>query len=565
PNTGKNGQYIYSSTTNSPLGKLMFNKGTTKRYRTLGTIFGEWQIVKGLTFRSSLNLDNNDNIATTYVPFITTGTVAQRTFTGSNNLTASTSGSYNSFRRQTFVNENTLNYTTVFKNDHNFNVLAGYSYNSERLDRASINSNTGYTSAVIETLNAAAAVTGNTTSTKNVLLSAFGRLQYNFKNKYLLSGSVRSDGSSRFGENNKYGTFSSGSIGWRLIEENFMRDINAFSDLKLRFSYGENGNNNIGDYPSIPTIGSFGYVLGTTPAAVIGQAPNVLASPDLRWEKSKTYDVGLDFGFLKNRITGSFDYYRKTNTDLLLNVPIPNASGFSNYLSNVGSVRNIGQELELTTRNMVGLFQWNTSLNLTHNTNKVLALGPGQTQIIIPNGNNVSDQILRLGYPLNSIYVLQTIGFLTADDITKKVATYGSGQAEGDLKYEDFNKDGVITEADKQIVGHPNPDFTFGITNTFRYKGFDLNVLVQGQRGGSLFSSLGRALTRPGQGRADNHPESFVRRWRSPTDQGDGRFGKAYATYNSPISAATDWVYSSDYVRVRNISLGYNLKNVFKT
>jgi TonB-linked SusC/RagA family outer membrane protein len=565
PNIGKNGQYTYSSTTNSPLGKLMYNKGTTKRYRTLGTVFAEWEIMDGLTFRTSVNLDNTDNIATTYVPYITTGTLAQRTFTGSNNLLASTSGTYNSYRRQTFVNENTLNYGTIISDDHNINVLAGYSYNSERLDRATISSNTGFTNAVIETLNAAAAVTGNTNSTKNVLLSAFGRIQYSFRNKYLVSGSLRSDGSSRFGADNKYGVFSSASIGWRIIEEKFMTNIGVLSDLKLRASYGENGNNNIGDYSSIPTIASFGYVFGTTPGAVIGQAPNILASPDLRWERSKTYDVGVDFGFLKDRIVGSFDYYNKLNTDLLLNVQVPSASGFTSYLTNIGSVRNVGLELELTSRNLVGDFQWNTSVNLTYNRNKILALAPGQTQIIIPNGNNVSDQILRVGYPLNSIYVLRTIGFLTANDISNKVATYGSGQAEGDLRYEDSNGDGVITEADKQIVGHPNPDYTFGITNTVRYKGFDLNVLIQGQTGGKIFSSLGRAITRPGQGRSDNHPKSFVRRWRSPTDQGEGRFGKAYATYNSPISAATDWVYPSDYIRIRNISLGYNLKPLIKT
>lgn len=565
PNIGKNAQYIYSNTTNSPIGKLMYNKGVTKRYRTLGTLFAELQIIKGLTLRTSLNLDNTDNITTTYVPYITTGNLGQRTFTGSNNLLASTSGTYNSYRRQTFVNENTINYTTVLNDIHNINVLAGYSYNSERLDRATINSNTGFTSAVIETLNAAAAVTGNTQSTKNVLLSSFGRVQYSFNDKYLLSGSLRSDGSSRFGANDKYGIFSSASIGWRVIEENFMKGIEVLSDLKIRASYGENGNNNIGDYSSIPTIASLGYVFGTTAAPAIGQAPNVLASPDLRWERSKTYDVGVDFGFLNNRITGSFDYYDKLNTDLLLNVQVPSASGFRTYLTNIGSVRNIGQELELTSNNMVGKFQWVTSVNITHNTNYVRALGPGQTQIIIPNNNNVSDQILRIGNPLNSIYVLRTIGFLTADDIQKRVATYGSGQAEGDLKYEDTNKDGVITEADKQIVGHPNPDYTFGITNTVRYKGFDFTVLVQGQSGGSIFSSLGRAITRPGQGRSDNHPRSFVRRWRSPTDQGEGRFGKAYATYNSPISAATDWLYSSDYIRIRNLSLGYNLKTVIKT
>ncbi len=564
PNTGKNGQYIWSSTTNSPLGKLTYNIGTTKRYRTLGTIYGEYQIIKGLSFRSSVNLDNTDNITNTYVSYLTAGTLAARTFTGANNLLAATSGTYNSYKRQTFVNENTLTYNTMIKNDHSINLLAGYSYNWDRLDRASLSSNGGFTSAVIQTLNAAAAVTGNTTSSQSVLISYFSRLQYAYKGKYLLLASVRRDGTSRAGVNNQFATFPAASLGWRISEENFMKGLPVISDLKLRISFGANGNIPTGDYGSIATLASAGYPFGTTPAAGIGQSPNVLANPDLKWEKSKTYGIGLDFGILKNRITGSFDFYNKLNTDLLLNVQVPTVTGFQTYLSNIGSVRNIGQEFELTSRNTVGKFKWNTSVTLTHNTNKIEALAPGQTQIIVPNGFTVSDQILRVGSPLNSIYVLKVIGFLTARDIVDNVPRYASGQAEGDFKFQDANKDGVITEADKQIVGHPNPDWTYGVTNTFRYKAFDLSILVQGQSGASIYSQLGRAINRPGQGRSDNHPASFVNRWKSPTDQGEGRFGKAYSTYNNPITAATDWLYSSDYIRVRNITFGYNLKTLFK-
>jgi len=565
PNTGNNGQYAYSSTTNSPYGKLIYNQGLTKRYRTLGTLYAEYEIVKGLSFRTSVNLDNTDNSANTYVPYTTQNTLATRTFTGSNNLLAATSGTYNSYRRQTFVNENTLTYNTVIKKDHSINLLAGISYNYDRFDAARISSNTGYTSAIIQTLNAAAAVTGTTTSTRSILESYFTRVQYGFKDKYLMSASIRTDGSSRFGINNQYGVFPSASVGWRANRENFMKHIRFISDLKLRGSFGINGNYNLpNDYASIATIGSAGYVFGTTQAAVIGQFPNVLANPNLKWEKSQTYDIGADFGILNNRITGSFDYYNKLNTDLLLNVPVPETTGFQTYLTNIGSVRNIGQELELTTRNTTGKFAWSTTVNLTHNTNRIEALGPGQTQIIIPNGNNVSDQILRVGSPLNSVYVLKTIGFLSAADLSNNVARYNN-QAEGDLKFEDFNHDGVINEADKQIVGHPNPNYTFGISNTMKYSDFDLTILVQGQHGGTIFSELGRAITRPGQGKSDNHPASFVNRWRSPTDQGDGRFGKTYALYNTPITSATDWVYSSDYIRVRDITLGYNLKNLIKS
>lgn len=567
-NSGRYGQYLWSSTTNSPYAKLLYNKGTTKRYRTLGTIYGEYKPIKDITVRSSVNFDNTDNISTTYSPYTTAGTQAARTFTGSNNLLAATSGSYSSYRRQTFVNENTVTYNTTFNGVHSLNVLGGFAYNLDRLDRVALNSSGGYTSAAIQTLNAAAAVVfnsgaGTNGSTQSVLVSYFSRLMYGFKDKYFLSGSLRRDGSSRFGINNQYGTFYSASAKWIVTQEDFMKNVRVLSDLKLRASFGTNGNNNLpNDYASIATIGSAGYVFGSTQAAAIGQAPNVLANPDLKWEKSQTYDFGFDFGVLNNRITGSFDYYNKLNTDLLLNVQVPEATGFQTYLTNIGSVRNIGQELELTSRNLVGQFQWSTSVNITHNTNKIVALAPGQSQIIIPNSLTVSDQILRVGSPLNSIYVLKVIGFLTADDIAKKVPQYGTNEQEGDFKFEDYNKDGTITEADKQIVGHPNPDYTYGITNNFRYKGFDLSVLVQGQTGGSIYSQLGRAISRPGQGRSDNHPESFVNRWRSPTNQGEGRFGKTYSTYNNPITSATDWLYSSDYIRVRNITLGYNLKNV---
>jgi len=562
-NTGRNGQYAYSSTTNSPVGKLTYNIGTTKRYRTLGTIYGEYEIIKGLNLRTSVNLDNTDNNSSTYVNYLTTGTQASRTFTGSNNLLAATSGTYNSYRKQTFVNENTLTYNTVIK-DHSINLLAGYAYNYDRLDRASISSNGGFNNAVVQTLGAAAAVTGNTSSSQSVLISYFSRLQYAYKEKYLLLASVRRDGTSRAGENNKWELFPAASFGWRISRENFMSSVPVISDLKLRVSYGVNGNVPQGDYSSIATLGTSSYDFGTTQATAIGQAPNVLANPDLKWELSKTYDVGIDFGILKNRITGSFDYYNKLNTDLLLNVQIPNATGFGSILTNIGSVRNIGQELEITSRNMVGKFQWTTSITLAHNTNKIEALAPGQTQIIVPNGFTVSDNILRVGEALNSIYTLKVTGFLTQDDITKGVARYGPAETVGDFKFQDTNGDGVITEADKVIVGHPNPDYTYGITNTFRYKGFDLNVLVQGISGGSIYSELGRALVRPGQGRSDNHTEDYVNRWKSPTDQGGGRFGKAFSTYNSPITSATDWLYPSDYIRVRNITLGYNFKSLFK-
>ncbi|MES2276573.1 MAG: TonB-dependent receptor [Bacteroidota bacterium] len=567
PQYGKNNAYTWGQTNVvSPLARLQNVVGQTKRYRTLSTVYAEYQVINGLSFKSTLNLDNTDNNFNRYSPYTVSGGAASaRVFNGTNNLTALSSGSYSSFRRQTFVNQNYLTYNTAFKGGHSLTVLLGQEYNVDRVDNVSLSSATGFSNAVIQTLNQAPASTGNTQSTKSVLQSYISRVQYDYKEKYLLLASLRYDGSSRFGTNNQYAIFPAASVAWRLSQEEFMKKVPVISDLKLRFSYGTSGNNNIGDYPSIPLVSSGNqYTFGG--AAVTGVVPSNLANPNLKWERNTTYNYGIDFGVLNNRITGSIEAYSKLTDQLLLNVQIPEATGFQTYLANSGSLKNIGQELELTSRNTVGKFQWGTTVVIAHNTNKILALASGQTQIIIPNGFDQTDQILRVGEALNSIYVLKYNGFLTAADIANKVPTYGPAGAEqpGDPKFEDANHDGVITEADKQIVAHPSPDYTFGVTNTFRYKAFDLSVLIQGQHGGSIYSDLGRAITRPGQGYADNTPVSFAERWISPANQGAGRFGKTFSTYNSPITATTDWLYSSDYIRVKDITVGYNLKTVIK-
>ena len=567
-NVFNNPQYVWSNTTNSVLGKLENIVGETKRFRTLASLYGEYEIMKGLSFRTSINFDNTDNNSRSYVPYTVSSTLLSRTFDPAGKaLTSNTSGTFNTYKRQTFVNENTLSYATSFKGGHNLNVLLGQSYNFDRTDNSSLASSGGYTSSVIQTLNAASAVTGSSSSTQNVLLSYFSRVQYSYNNKYMLSASLREDGSSRFGANAQYGVFPSASVGWNILKEDFMKHLTVASDLKIRASYGANGTNNLGsDYAPIPTLVSSGYALGTTTAAVIGQSPSKIANPDLQWERSVTYDLGLDFGFLKNRITGSFDYYNKLNTKLLLNVQVPEVTGFSTYLTNTGSVRNIGEEFELTSRNMVGKFQWTTSVTVSHNTNKVVALGPGQTQILIPSSFDISNFILKVGQPMNSIFVVKQNGCLTQADIDNHAAVYGT-ETVGDPRYVDISgpkgvPDGVIDANDRQIVGHPNPDYTWGMTNTFKYKGFDISILVQGQNGGSVYSLLGRAITRTGQGFTDNAPSFYLDRWESATQVGAGRVSKAYSTFGRIVN--TDWLYSSDYWRIRDITIGYDLGKVIK-
>ncbi len=567
-NAGLNNQYKWSTSTNSPYAKLKYILGQTRRFRTLASVFGEYQIIPGLSFRTTVNLDNTDNDSKSYTPYIVTNSLATRLA----QTAALANGSFTSYRKQTFVNENTLNYNKIFNSVHDISAVIGFSYNSDKLDNQEIKSNGGYRQDGIITLNAANGVTSTTSETKNVLLSYLGRVQYSYDGKYLLSASIRRDGSSRFGQSGKWGYYPSASVGWRVSEEAFMKTIPFINDLKLRGSWGKSGNYQIADYATIAQLAVYNYSFNNAYAVGLatggipgpsGTPTNGATNPNLTWEKSQTYDAGLDVTVLNNRITASFDIYSRKSSDLLLNLPTPWVTGFATQLNNVGQTRNQGWEIDLTTRNIVkGPLQWTTSINFSHNANKVLALGPGQSQIIIPAALTGSQHsILRVGDPLYSIYVVKQTGILTQDDINKKVALYGS-ETVGDPKYEDFTPDGVIDLNDRQIVAKPNPDYIYGMTNTVRYKGFDFTVLVQGQHGGSIYSLLGRALGRTGQGTVDNALGFFRDRWRSPDDPGAGKVGKAYSTFGQ--IANTDWLYSSDYFRVRMITLGYDLNRVIK-
>jgi hypothetical protein len=260
-----------------------------------------------LYFKTTLNLDNTNNIYKRYVPYTVSGTLATR----QSQLTVLTSGSLTEYNKRTFVNENTLSYTKTLQEKHTITLLAGASYNADKLENSTMSSNGGFSSYVITTLNAANGITGSSTETKNVLLSYFGRAQYSYNDKYLFSASIRRDGSSRFGANTKWGTFPSASLGWRISKESFMSNVKPISDLKLRASWGKSGNYNIGDYSSIPLLATYNYTFNSALAS--GQAPSAITNPDITWEESRTIDGGFDIAVLDNRISGSFDYYTKLN------------------------------------------------------------------------------------------------------------------------------------------------------------------------------------------------------------------------------------------------------------
>lgn len=528
-------RYPWGSSTTDMLSRLE-RTGKNSMFRNLISAYVSYKVINDLTFKSTINFDNSDNTAEGYSP---------------NDVLTSISGSYDTYRRQNLVNENTLTYAKSIK-EHNFTLLAGQSFSAYQITRSNLDSNKNYTDYSIETLQNGSL--GSTSSSKNTQISYFGRLQYDFKEKYILSASIRRDGSSKFGPDRRWGVFPSLSLAWRVTEENFIKDVNWLSDLKLRASIGKNGSNNIGDYPYQSLLGDYNYTLGGNTS--FGKGARSLANSSLHWEQSESIDFGLDFSLLKNRISGTFDYYRKENYDLLMNVPAVASSGFTSYLANIGRVLNQGWEFELSTINVASTdFQWKTSANISHNANKVLALGPDQDKIEISSsfGGGVPFVKLEVGKPMYTIFTIVQDGVVTQADIDNGGTTWaGKALVLGDPRYIDQNGDKKITTDDRVDVGNPTPKYTWGVTNSFKYKDFDLNVLLQGQNGGYIYSLLGRGINRTGMGAVENTIDV------DPAVRGNWKTNFGYVPN-------TDWLYKSDYVSIRNITLGYNLTKALKS
>ncbi|WP_073117697.1 SusC/RagA family TonB-linked outer membrane protein [Wenyingzhuangia marina] len=548
-NTGDNTVYTWGASRPSPVRYVQNTTGDTKLFRTLATMFGKYEVIPGLEVKSSLNFDNSDSSYKFFTPGFT-----------DRNRTAS--ARHRTYRRQSFVNENTVTYNNTFDDKHDLNLLAGGSYSTYKFDEQRIQSAGGFATDYITTLNAANGINQGgtyTSETKRVLMSYFGRAQYSYDDRYLLTASIRRDGSSNFGKDTKWGTFPSASLGWKINNEEFMKTQNVFRDLKLRASWGVAGNNGVGDYASIATMGISNYSLGGS--SMPGQVPSNSANADLSWETAETYDIGLDVGVLNNRIYASLDYYVKTNSDLLLNVPVPTSSGFGSAVTNIGEVQNKGWELELTTRNFTGDFNWTTNINLSSNQNEVKKLGPDNSPIY-GGSFDIQHNVLQVGLPMYTLFLVQRDGILSQEDIDNGYPTLGN-QSAGDHKYVDFDGNGSIGPEDRQLSGDPNPDLLWSVNNTFKYKGFDLSVLVQGQQGGLIYSTFGRAINRTSMGFVENTVGRARDRWRSAESPGAGVEGKVNGSFGRIKN--TDWLYSSDYWRIRNITLGYDLGAILKS
>ena len=402
-----------------------------------------------------------------------------------------------------------------------------------------------------------------TEQTPNKLLSTFGRLQYNYDERYMISGSLRFDGGSVFGANNKWGVFPSVSGGWLISNEKFFKnwDQKWLNTLKLRASYGVTGNNSISNTASYATLTSSIY--GGAP----GYYTNSLGNADLGWEKTHSTDIAVDLGFLNNRIQLSLDWYTKNTTDLLYQVPVEGASGFSTIWDNLGDIHNEGFEIELNTHNLTGEFTWDTSFNMSYNKNEVKKIGTDNTPVYSGWSNNESN-ILTVGKAVNTYYMYDAIGVWKSQaEIDAYSAAHGGEPVTfegtkiqpGDVRYRDVNNDGKFDkENDRDYLGSPTPKFVFGLTNRFTYKNFDLSVLLTAQTGGKIYGLLGRAIDRPNMGAKSNIMGHWRDAWWSEDEPGNGSVPYIFST---TTSSAIDsrWLYSSNYLRIKNLTFGYKL------
>jgi len=456
-----------------------------------------------------------------------------------------------------WIYEATANYLMNPIDGHELKVFAGGTLQRQNSETNSIIA-FNFPDDNVQTINAGQVTDGDSRIEEWSLASVITRLNYSINDKYLFTGTIRADKSSRFGPNNKTGVFPSFSVGWRATQEPFFDD-NAFSELKLRFSYGETGNFLIPNFASFSLLDRENVVFGNQ---IVGSLAQVsLGDENLGWETTKEFNLGLDYGIFNDRLFGSLDVYRKKTSDLLLNISIPAALGFTTALTNIGEVRNKGFEASLTSRNMIKTnFQWASDFNISLNRNEVLSLAPGVDAILSQGAAGVR-HITRVGDGIGSFFGHVVEGVYQSQEEIDNAPEdlLAPNPKPGDFRFKDINNDGVIDEDDRTVIGDYEPAFTWGFTNRFNYKNFDMSILFQGVVGRDIMNLTSRHI-KNGEGNF-NSLAVFNDRWRSPEEPGNGKIPRAdrqTALNGNNNRPSTFQIEDGSYIRLRNVTLGYN-------
>ncbi|GAA0529810.1 SusC/RagA family TonB-linked outer membrane protein [Chitinophaga japonensis] len=539
----------------SPVTVMEETMNRTELVKLLSQMYLHAELLKGLrlSVTGAWNSSSSDNRY--YQP--TSVTSARRRAVEGSQSTATR----RTARNQYYLFQSLLNYDLTVK-DHEINAVLGASTESNNAANTT-QTNRQFANDNLYTFdqNSSTPTASGTSESKRTLASVFGRINYNYRSRYLLSASFRQDGSSRFGADSKWGFFPAASVAWRLSEEPFLQGIKqVFTDLKVRYSWGIAGNDRIGgDYPAIGLVTSTNYVFGETPTAATGFSVTSITNNNLRWEKTTSSDIGLDAVIANERISLSFDYYNKLTKDLLLSVPVARTTGYTRANANVGSVKNWGYEININSRNITnGPLTWETSLNFSYNRNKVVQLNNDNTPIYTGWESTVKIAVDR---PLYTYMLYDAIGVYTTEDQLNKLPKRGNTLL-GDPVYRDVNNDGVIDAQDITEVGHPDPNYTWGMTNRFYYRGLDLSILLQGQWGNQIFSMFGRNIDRPTTGLGNYNAKAvWVNRFRSAAAPGDGQTPRIDATTASVYD--TRWLYDGAFYKIKNLTLGYTFPGRF--
>ncbi|MEO1009694.1 MAG: TonB-dependent receptor [Bacteroidota bacterium] len=531
--------------TENPVALATLNKDFRRTFVFQGGTFLEYEVIPGLKAKTYWGIDITSRRRDVFRP----SSVGRR----NNPAPVDAFGLNSSLDRINWLIENTVDYTKIFGEKHNFNALFGLTYQEQTEDFNETRA-IGFPNDLVETLNAGIVDREAAFSRKNTLVSYLARVQYDYDGKYLLAAAIRRDGSSRFGANNRFGTFPSLSAGYRISDESFFPKSDFLSNLKIRASWGLAGNNQIGDFAAQALLEESNAIIngGIANGLSTSTAPNA----NLGWEQTSTLDFGLDFGFFKNRLSASFDYYVATTDDLLLEVPVPAHSGFTTSLQNIGKVENRGFEATIRANYELGQLRAVTNLNFSTNQNEVLELGPGQEEIIV-GGRSIT----RLGGELGANYGYATDGIFTSQQEIDSRPSLPNAQV-GEYIYVDANGDGEINADDRVEQGSVFPDYSIGLNQSFRYKNFDLGIVVQSVQGVTIHNRSSSVQLFNPEGWSNQSLEYF-NNYYTP-ERGEN------AIYARPNSIPRDNGFyretdllkdDGSFTRIRNITLGYTLPN----
>ena len=529
-------------------------KNDNEDVRMLSNAYVTVKPIKGLTLKSTINLQiNNGNFEQWNPSTSTSGFNAAPPITAFSVL--------RNTRSRSWANENTATYDMNL-GDHKLSFLAGFTNQKFIQKRMSIRGEQ-FPDDRIPDIDAAVNLVLNGTDAaveEWSLLSYLGRANYSYGGKYNFSAVIRRDGSSRFGSDNRWGLFPSISGSWIVSDENFFPENRIVSLAKVRASWGVTGNNNIGNYTQYALVNlDQNAVFGSNIAS--GSRVANLANTELGWETSNQIDLGLDLGFLKNRITFAYDYYNKVTTNLLYNLEIPRSSGYSNFMGNSGEFKFWGHEFSIESKNMIGKFNWTTNLQMTFSDNEVVSLAENITQVY--GGATGSRTITRVGQRIGLFWgMIQDGVYDDAEEYASSPKAAASGI--GTVKFVDMNGDGSIDNSDildRTVIGDPTPKFLFGFTNSFNYRNFDLALVVSGSYGNDIANGFDQGTTNLDG--VFNVKKEIKDRWRSPENPGSGKYG----TTNFGTGNERDWFHSrfiedGSYLTIKNVTLGYNFKKI---